>query len=75
LSIMTDFLFCVDTVFSPLSVISFQFPMRCAVCAYDYLNVEHISGLFFCLPFQNQGSDLIVCHLIAIFIFQSYIQL
>jgi hypothetical protein len=50
LSIMIDFLFCVNPLVSPLSVISFQFPMRCAVCAYDYVNVEHISGLFFDCP-------------------------
>jgi len=47
LSIMTDFLFRVDTVLSPVYVISFQISVRCAVCAYDYVNVEHISGLFF----------------------------
>lgn len=50
LSIMTDFLFCVNTVFPPVSIISFQFPMRCAICANDYVNVQHISGLFFDCP-------------------------
>jgi hypothetical protein len=50
LSIMTDYLFCVNTVYSPASVISFQFPVQCVVCAYDNVNVEHISGLFFDCP-------------------------
>jgi hypothetical protein len=52
LTITTDILFCVNTALSPVSVMSFQFPMQCAVCAYDYVNVEHISGLFFDFPLK-----------------------
>ena len=48
LPIMTGILFCVNTVFSPVSIISV--PVRCAVCAHNYVNVEHISGLFFNCP-------------------------
>jgi hypothetical protein len=71
LSIMTDILFCVNTVLSRVSIIHFSSHVMCSMCIHLCECRAHLIFVFL-LPFQNQE---MMYHLFVIFIFQSYFQL